>query len=175
MRCTLPLVLLLVLVLCAAGPGSGFAQEPSTRLSCGTLLADAAVERAAERTGGAAERLAIAPGDSRCTWTWPDGATVTVSVSDSEAIAARAAETKCCPNASASVLPQFFDYAVRSAVDLGAEPPAALSGFGVRAALFFEEGFLKLLVQRGDSVVQIVAANVTREQLLAIGRLVAPG
>lgn len=160
-------------LLCALSPPGAHAQTGGTRPGCQTLLADTAVAAAVGRAGGVAEKAEIAPGDTRCTWTWPDGASVAVSVSDAAAVSARAADTKCCPNASAPVLAQFFDYAVRAAVDLGAEPPAPLTGMGVRAALFFEEGFLKLLVQRSDSVAQIVGAEITREQLLAIGRALA--
>jgi hypothetical protein len=144
------------------------------RVTCMSLLSDAAVESTMGRRGASADKSELDPGASRCTWTWAETeTTVTVSYSDAGAIAASAALTKCCPAASKPAVAQFFDHAIRMAVDLGAEPPAALTGLGERAALFFEEGFLKLLVQRTDGVAQIVGGNVTREQLLALGRLVA--
>jgi hypothetical protein len=139
-----------------------------------SLLANATVESAVGRRGAVSDASESEPGNSRCTWTWPDTeTTVTVSYSDADAIARSAALTKCCPDASKPAVAQFFDYAIRMAVDLGSEPPASLSGMGQRAALFFEEGFLKLLVERPDGVAQVVGGNITREQLLAIGRAVA--
>lgn len=151
-------------------------QPPSerARVTCMSLLDDRTVESAVGRAGSAAEKNELEPGSSRCAWTWADAeTTVTVSYSDGGAIAASAALTKCCPDLSKGAVAQFFDHAVRMAVDLGAEPPAALTGVGQRAALFFEEGFLKLIVQRPDGVAQIVGGNITREQLLAIGKLLA--
>jgi hypothetical protein len=157
-------------------PAAGGWQPPSSRVrvTCMSLLANATVESAVGRAGAVSDASESEPGNSRCTWTWPDTeTTVTVSYSDADAIARSAALTKCCPDGSKPAVAQFFDYAIRMAVDLGSEPPASLSGMGQRAALFFEEGFLKLLVERQDGVAQVVGGNITREQLLAIGRAVA--
>lgn len=163
-----------------AGAGSHPAhagwQPPAggARPSCMSLLTDAVVESTIGRRGAHSDKSETEPGTSRCTWAWADtDTTVTVSYSDTGAIAATAAITKCCPDGSKPAVAQFFDYAIRMAVDLGSEPPASLTGVGQRAALFFEEGFLKLLVQRPDGVAQVVGGNITREQLLAIGKAVA--
>lgn len=146
----------------------------SARVTCMSLLSDEEVLAAVGRRGARIEKKEGEPGNSHCVWTWDDTeSTLTVSFADAASITAMAGQTKCCPNPSTPHVAQFFDHAIRMALDLGAEPPAALSGYGQRAALFFEEGFLKLVVQRPDGVGQLVGVNVTREQLLAAGRALA--
>lgn len=161
-----------VLAVLVAAPSPSEGQTSAAAgVSCRLLLTDAEVQAAVGRPGGALESIEHAPGDTRCTWTWTDpDASLAVSVSDAAAITANAPATRCCDRTGVPVVAQFYDHAIRTAVDLGADPPAPLTGMAERAALFFEEGFLKLLVQRANAVAQIVSGGLTREQLLAVGR-----
>jgi hypothetical protein len=115
-----------------------------------------------------------ATGSTQCRWEWSDTGTIaTASFADESAIRARATATKCCPNSNAQVVAQFFDYSLRVEQELGSDLPVPLTGVGQRAALFFDDVFLKLIVQRPDGVAQLVGANLPREQLLALGRALA--
>lgn len=112
-----------------------------------------------------------AAGSSQCRWDWPESdASVTASYADDAAIGATAAATRCCTNPSAPLVHQFFDYSVRLEQELGSDLPVPLTGLGQRATLFFDDAFLKLIVQRPDGVAQLVGTHVTREQLLALAR-----
>jgi hypothetical protein len=144
------------------------------KATCADVLTDDEVLAAVGRRGAAAEKNENEPGNSQCRWTWSDTeSSVTVNYTTVSGIDARAASTRCCPDRSKPSAAQFFDYAIRMDVDLGSEPPAALTGIGERAALFFEDAYLKLVVQRADGVASIVGANITREQMLALAKAIA--
>lgn len=95
---------------------------------------------------------------------------MTASFADADAIRSTAAATHCCPNTSTPAINQFFDYSVRLEQDLGSDLPVPLTSLGQRATLFFDDAFLKLIVQGPDGVAQLVGVHVTREQLLALAR-----
>lgn len=144
------------------------------RAACADVLTDEEVVAAVGRRGATSEKKENEPGNSQCRWLWSDTeSSITVTYTNTAGINARAATTRCCPDRSKSPAAQFFDYAIRMDVDLGSEPPAALTGIGDRAALFFEDAFLKLVVQRPDGVASIVGANITREQMLALAKAIA--
>ncbi len=111
-----------------------------------------------------------ASGSSQCRWEWPDSdATVSASFASDAAIRAGAAATRCCPNPASPAVTQFFDYTVRIEQDFGSDLPVPFDGLGQRAVLFFDDAFLKVVVQRADGVMQ-VSGHITREQLLALAR-----
>ena len=144
------------------------------KAGCADVLTDDEVVAAVGRRGATSEKKENEPGNSQCRWLWSDTeSSITVTYTNTAGINARAATTRCCPDRSKSPAAQFFDYAIRMDVDLGSEPPAALTGIGERAALFFEDAFLKLVVQRPDGVASIVGANITREQMLALAKAIA--
>lgn len=152
-----------------AGSAAVVGTQPATQVSCHTLLTDADVEAVMGRPspGRVTES---ASGSSQCRWEWADSdATVTASFASDAAIRAGAAATKCCPTASSSPVAQFFDYTVRIEQDLGSDLPVPLDGLGQRAVLFFDDAFLKVIVQRSDGVVQ-VSGHITRQQLLALAK-----
>lgn len=157
-----------------SGASSQAAASATTTASCADVLTDEEVAAAVGRRGATAEKKDNEPGNSQCRWSWSDTeSTVTVSYTNTAGIAARAATTRCCPDQAKSQAAQFFDYAIRMDMDLGSEPPASLTGIGERAALFFEDSFLKLVVQRPDGVASIVGAHITREQMLALAKAIA--
>lgn len=158
----------------AAGGAASQQASSGASAACGDVLTDDEVAAAVGRRGATSEKKENEPGSSQCRWLWSDTeSSVTVTYTNTAGINARAATTRCCPDQSKSAAAQFFDYAIRMDVDLGSEPPAALTGIGERAALFFEETFLKLIVQRPDGVASIVGASITREQMLALARAIA--
>lgn len=146
----------------------------TTKPSCADVLTDDEVVAAVGRRGATSEKKENEPGSSQCRWLWSDTeSSITVTYTNTTGIIARASTTRCCPDQSKSPPAQFFEYAIRMDVDLGSEPPAALTGIGERAALFFEDAFLKLVVQRPDGVASIVGASITREQMLALAKAIA--
>lgn len=156
--------------------GLASSQAPATtaKAGCAEVLTDDEVAAAVGRRGATSENQENEPGNSQCRWSWGDTeSTVTVSYTNTAGITARAATTRCCPDRTKSQAAQFFDYAIRIDMDLGSEPPASLTGIGERAALFFEDTYLKLVVQRPDGVASIVGANITREQMLALAKAIA--
>lgn len=157
----------------ALAPPAPLASAPAQvadDLSCHTLLTDAEV--AAVMGQPSQSTVTASPsGSTQCRWEWPDtDATVTASFATESAIRAGAAGTRCCPDASVSPVAQFFDYTVRLEQDLGSDLPVPLTSLRQRAVLFFDDVFLKVIVQRPDGVVQISGGHVTREQLLALAR-----
>ncbi len=143
--------------------------QAAPTITCQTLLTDAEVETVMGRPSQGSTTES-ASGSSQCRWQWTDSdATATASFASEAAIRAGSAATKCCPNAAASPVAQFFDYTVRIEQDLGSDLPVPLDGLGQRAVLFFDDAFLKVIVQRADGVIQ-VSGHVTREQLLALAR-----
>ena len=142
-----------------------------SRTSCLALLTDAEVATAVGRNDAAGRMTESTPGSSQCRWEWPDAdSSVTAIFADENAIRTGAAVTKCCPNGSVSAVAQFFEHSVKLEQDLGSDLPVPLSGIGQRAALFFDDAFLKLIVQTSDGVAQLIVVHVTREQLLALAR-----
>lgn len=156
------------------GASSQAAAQTATRAGCAEVLTDDEVAAAVGRRGATSDKQEKEPGNSQCRWLWSDTeSTVTVSYTNTTGITARAETTRCCPDRAKSQAAQFFDYAIRMDMDLGSEPPASLTGIGERAALFFEDSYLKLVVQRPDGVASIVGANITREQMLALAKAIA--
>ncbi|MFN7983056.1 MAG: hypothetical protein U0Q11_14455 [Vicinamibacterales bacterium] len=167
-------MLLVVVYLCGSAPIVAAAAtsqpgQPTSDTSCRAQLTDAEVETVMGRPSRGTFTES-ASGSSQCRWEWPDSdATVTASFASDAAIRAGAAATRCCPNAATPAVTQFFDYTVRIEQDFGSDLPVPIEGLGQRAVLFFDDAFLKIVVQRTDGVMQ-VSGHITREQLLALAR-----
>lgn len=156
----------------AAGP-----QKPVSRPPCNVLLTDAEVHKAMGRALPWSE-----PGersDPTCAWledARPSGVITALDFSfkDQEGV-------KTLPRYAAEswgtpwppTIPQYFDHLVKVHTTAMEATSEVVPGIGQRAALIVKGGSSMLIVQRGDGVGDLLALNVTKAEMLALGRAIA--
>jgi hypothetical protein len=157
-------VLFGVVVLTSLPPASVAQSAPA----CTTLLTAAEVQQAvgtAMEDMGAEERTA---GESSCPWMarGGPGGFKTVSVQFYTTAAIDAMEAYATADA-------FFASLVEGAEGVASGKHEVVDGMGQKAAFVPTDPQMLLVVQRPDGVARIVTNNVTKDQILAVGRAVA--
>lgn len=135
--------------------------------TCATLLTAAELTKAA---GGAMESLGLderGPGATECGWMARGTGgfrSVSVQFHDLKAIAAR--ESESTPDA-------FFEWLVAGDEMVGSSKREAVPNAGQKAAFVQVDAQMTISIQRPDGVARIVTNNLTKAQVIAVGRAVA--